>query len=304
MQKEDVHAKPLPTTTTRLGQLTVTRIGTKRFDWSDPYHVALSLSWPSFLGAVFVYYISVNLVFGALYYAFPGSVANLAAGDFINAFFFSVETFATVGYGAMAPHSLMGHILSTTQILVGLLSTAVITGVLFVRLARPNARFVFADKAVVCRFDGIPTLMIRVAHGRSNLIQDVTARATYVCEYISPEGISTYANQELKLVRDRIPVFGLSWTLMHVIDEASPLWGFDFEADAQAQIGARIMIMVSGTDDTLTAPVFALHHYTADQIQLGHQFVDMMERVGNKISMNLNNLSQTRPQTEGKMAKT
>jgi inward rectifier potassium channel len=282
--------------TSRLGTLTIIKIGARRFDLADPYHLALSLPWPWFLAVVLIYYTVVNLIFGAIYWLLPLSTSKGAELDFASAFFFSVETFATVGYGQVAPVSFGGHVTSIVEIILGLLSTAVITGLMFVRFARPQARILYSPVAVVCRYDGVPTLMVRIANGRQSPIQDARARLTFVQERITQEGMSSFINQELTLIRDRMPIFALGWTLMHKITEDSPVYGFDFESNSQARFGARLMVAVNGFDEVLTAPVFTHQNYLAEDIRVGHQFVDLMERSGDRIQVNLEKLGQTVPQ--------
>ncbi len=293
----DIRPKSPPTSTSKLGELTITRIGAGRMDWRDPYHAALTLSWPGFLGVTVFAIIVINFIFAVLYLLQPGSVNNLAAGDLVNAFFFSLETFATVGYGVMSPATTYGHVIASFEIVTGLLSTAVLTGLLFVRLSKPTGRFLFSNTAIACKFDGVPTLMIRLANGRSSMLHNCEAAMTIVQEHISVEGISSMANRELALVRKTLPIFGLSWTLMHKIDEHSPLYGTDFEAPPAPNGNNRILLSVTGYDSTLSAPVFGVQSYGLNEVMPNVQFVDLMVRDGNSISIDLTNLHVTRPQT-------
>jgi inward rectifier potassium channel len=295
----DARPKPPPSSTAKFGELTITRIGAERFDWRDPYHAALTLSWPGFLGVVILAIVMINVIFAILYLLQPGSVNNLAAWDFFNAFFFSIETFATVGYGVMSPATSYGHTIATIEIITGLLSTAVLTGLLFVRLSKPTARFLFSNFPIACKFDGVPTLMIRLANGRSSLLHNCMAELTLVEEHISVEGISSMANRALVLVRNTLPIFGLSWTLMHPIDERSPLYGIDFETLAHANPNPknRLILSVTGFDSALSAAVFGIQSYSLTEVVPNVQFVDLMVTDGNAISIDLTNLNVTKPQT-------
>src|ERR1700675_5112860 len=148
----------------RSGQLELVKLNAKKFDWRDTYHLILNLSWPGFAAFVFGIYLLINLGFAGLYVLEPHSVAEMSS--FFDAFFFSVETLATVGYGHMYPESFYGHLVTMLEIMVGLFGLAVITGLIFVRFARPTARMHFSKVAVIAPFDGVPTLMIRVANLR------------------------------------------------------------------------------------------------------------------------------------------
>src|SRR5271168_1164770 len=143
----------------RVGEYVFIKKGISRFDLRDPYHVAVTLSWPQFLIALLGLYLTVNVIFASLYSVVPGSITFARPGNFIDAFFFSFETLATVGYGEMYPHGLYGHMVSCAEIISGLAFTAILTGLTFVRFSRPRAKFVFAESPVVAVHDGIPTLM-------------------------------------------------------------------------------------------------------------------------------------------------
>ena len=150
----------------RSGQFEFVKLNAKKFDWRDTYHFILTLSWPGFAGLIFGIYLLINLVFAALYVVNVHAVAEMPPGSLLYAFFFSVETLATVGYGHMYPDSLYGHVISTLEFIVGMFRLAVITGLIFVRFSRPTARIHFSKVAVIAPFDGVPNLMIRVANLR------------------------------------------------------------------------------------------------------------------------------------------
>ena len=151
----------------RAGQFEFVKLNAKKFDWRDSYHFILNLSWPGFAGFVFGIYLLINVAFALLYTLHEHAVAEMPPGSFLYAFFFSVETLATVGYGHMYPDSLYGHLISTAEIMVGMFGLAVITGLIFVRFSRPSARLHFSKVAVIAPFEGVPNLMIRVANLRN-----------------------------------------------------------------------------------------------------------------------------------------
>src|SRR5260370_22650099 len=158
-----------------LGGDTMTMKGVAGFDLRDSYHLVIATSWPRFLLMVVAAQIAINVSFALLYLAQPGAIANAHPGSFADAFFFSVETSATVGYGEMYPATLYGHIVCTAEIFVGITFTALATGLLFVRFSRPRARIRYAENAVIASHAGQPTLMIRIANGRRSLLYDAVA---------------------------------------------------------------------------------------------------------------------------------
>jgi inward rectifier potassium channel len=134
------------------------KIGVSRFDWRDPYHIALILSWRAFAGAVLACILSINAIFALFYVAVPSAVQNLPHRDFFMAFFFSLETLATVGYCEMAPNGLYGHTVAAAEIVTGMAFTAIMTGLVFIRFSRPRARFLFAENLVITSHNGRLTL--------------------------------------------------------------------------------------------------------------------------------------------------
>src|SRR5690242_9160024 len=148
------------------GRFEFVKLNAARFDWRDAYHLILTLSWAQFAGVVLGVYVLINLLFASFYALGGRCVAELPPGSFVDAFFFSVETLATVGYGHMYPDSFYGHCVTTLEIMVGMFGMAVITGVIFVRFSRPTARLLFSNRAVIGPFNGTPTLMLRVANLR------------------------------------------------------------------------------------------------------------------------------------------
>src|SRR5208337_2202008 len=150
----------------RSGQFEFVKLNAKKFDWRDTYHFILTLSWPGFAGLVFGIYLLINLVFAALYVLNAHAIAEMRPGSFFDAFFFSVETLATVGYGHMYPQTLFGHLVATGEIIVGMFGMAVITGLIFIRFSRPIARIVFSKSLVLAPFNGRPALMFRIANLR------------------------------------------------------------------------------------------------------------------------------------------
>ncbi len=252
---------------------TITRKG-GRFDLRDPYHLAVRITWPHFVLLFVGFNLLLNLIFAGLYMAVPGSIANAQPASFADAFFFSFETLATVGYGAMSPATLYAHIVATIEIMCGMGFTAIMTGITFVRFARPTAKVAYAEKAIVTMHEGQPTLMIRIGNDRVGLISDATARLTVLLLRRSAEGQSFRMTHILPLRSDRLPVFALTWTIMHIIDEASPLYGINPEwLEAHNPV---FFLTFEGRDPALAAQVHDVHQYGAADIAFSHRYVDVV----------------------------
>ena len=256
----------------RLGSYVFKKKGISRFDLRDPYHLAVALSWPQFLATLLAIYLLVNIVFATLFWLVPGSVANARPHSFQDAFFFSIETLATVGYGEMYPATLYGHVIVATEIVSGLAFTAILTGLTFVRFSRPRARFIFAQNPVVATHDGKPTLMLRVGNARAGVLLDGTAKLNVVLSATTREGKQFRRAQELRLERAHLPVVPLTWTLMHVLDERSPLYGFDAARTIAQQ--ARVFLTLEARDPTLATSVHDIRTYAPDDIRFGMRYVD------------------------------
>jgi inward rectifier potassium channel len=257
----------------RAGNIEIIKIGGRRRGLGDAYHLLHTLSWRAFFGGVLAIYLLVNLLFATLYFVGDQAVANARPGSFVDCFFFSVETLATVGYGVMSPATLYGHIVATVEIITGMLSLAVITGLMFARFAKPTARALFSRVAVVAPFNGVPMLMLRVANERRNSIVEASAHLTLSKAERTLEGRAFRRFYDLKLERHRSSLFVLSWSIMHRVDESSPLFGED--AASLAAQDARLQVSITGIEESLAATVHARHDYRHDEILFGRHFVDV-----------------------------
>jgi inward rectifier potassium channel len=246
--------------------------GASRYDLRDPYHIAIDLSWNGFALAFIGAEIGINLVFGFLYLISPGCIANLRPGSFSDAFFFSIETLATVGYGAMSPATFYGHVISAIEIVTGMAFTAIMTGLLFVRFSKPRAKILFAEHAVIATHNGAPTLMLRIANGRLTLLTGATAQLGVLLHETSAEGQRFRHVHYLALSSPAIPLFPLTWTLMHVIDANSPLNGFDSERLEQND--AQLFLTVEARDVSLGAVVHDARVYSHADVLFGMRYAD------------------------------
>jgi inward rectifier potassium channel len=262
-------AKPIPIGRPEFG---LSNLGVRRFDLRDPYHLAVSLSWPAFVAATVACWLVINLGFASLYTLSPGDVANARPDSFSDAFFFSIETLATVGYGVMAPATLYGHILSAAEIVTGTAFTAIVTGLLFVRFSRPKAKFIFSNDAAVTMRNGQPTLMLRVANGRMSVMTSANARLFVLLAENTSEGIFFRRIHDLHLMQSHLPLFVMPWTLLHVIDEASPLFGHN--AETLAASDTKLFLAIEARDQTLAALVQDIKDYPVDRIRFGMRFAN------------------------------
>jgi inward rectifier potassium channel len=257
------------------------RLGTREIEarglaggfWSDLYYRSMTVSWPGFFASAAVIFAALNGAFASIYFLGDQPVANAVPGRFLDLVYFSIETLATVGYGDMHPQTDYGHMVATVEIFTGMSFLAVMTGLVFSRFSRPRARFVFARYPIVASHEGQPTLMIRVANARHNTISGAVARLWLIRGEHSAEGQYFRRYYELDLRRNENPVFALSWTIFHAIDESSPLYGASPDDLAQAE--ALLILTISGLDDNSAQQLNARQSYSQEQIRWQHRYVDI-----------------------------
>ena len=260
----------------RSGQFEFVKLNAKKFDLRDTYHLILTLSWPGFAGLVFGIYLLINLAFAALYMLNAHAVAEMRPGSFFDAFFFSVETLATVGYGHMYPETFYGHLIAMFEIVVGMFGLAVITGLIFVRFSRPTARIHFSKVAVIAPFDAVPNLMIRVANLRHQAMVEPEFRMILIRNIITAEGDEVRRFRSLKLEFDHLIAFPTVLTVRHRIDEESPLFGMTPEEFQRQDI--RIIASIVGVDTVIVAPVQSFGDYNYEQIEWNRRFVEIYDQ--------------------------
>lgn len=242
--------------------------------WRDPYHLLLTLPWSGFLAFIVLSYFLINSFFALLYLAGGDCIANARSGSFWDAFFFSVETIASIGYGFMYPKNDYANSIATIEAMVSLVGIAVLTGLAFARFSRPTARVLFSRVAVIAPNDGVPALFFRTANQRRNQILEAQLRVYLMRDEIRTDGQFIRRIHDLRLLRDQSPGFMLSWLATHIIDETSPLYGMTAEALVQTQ--ATIVVSLSGIDETVSQVVHARHTYAATDILWNNQFVDII----------------------------
>jgi inward rectifier potassium channel len=230
----------------------------------DLYHRVLSMPWWRFFASVTAIWLGANFVFAVLYATSPGCVAN--ASTFEEDFYFSVQTFATIGYGGMYPATRYGHLVVVVEALIGTLGMALILGVTFAKFARATARVIFSHKAVVHLRDGSPYLVFRMANWRGNMVVEGQLRVFVLLMETSREGDVIRIPHEISLVRDRTALFALTWVPMHRIDPSSPFWGGQDAIDRLRRQDASIYMAFTGLDETIGQPIHARHVYRLDDI--------------------------------------
>lgn len=258
----------------RVGHSTVKKLGLPRVNWADPYHLLLTMPWPQFLALICFAYLFANVLFALAYLAGGNDIVNARPGSFVDAFFFSTQTMATIGYCEMAPRTTYAHILTIVQALAGLLGFAIVTGLMFARFSRPTARVMFSRAAVIRPFDGVPTLMFRMANQRHNRILEARVRVSLLRDEQAVEGDTIRRSHDLALVRNRTPVFALTWTVMHQIDAGSIL--ADASMEDLKKVEAEILVTLTGLDETFSQIVHARHSYFSHDIHWNKRFVDII----------------------------
>lgn len=256
------------------GTLAVERVGLRRSVWNDLFHFLVTLRWGGLFGLIAALYFGINTIFAALYLAGGDCIANARPGSFADAFSFSVQTFATIGYGVYSPSTPWAHMLVSVEALVGIVYSALATGLTFAKFARPTARVLFSQTAPIYMYEGTPTLSIRMANGRFNQIVEASVKIRVSRMETSLEGILVRRLYDLRLVRETNPIFALSWQVFHPIDADSPLFGRSLEQMAKEQ--TILIVVVSGTDETMAATVQARAIYSYEQFVYNRRFVDII----------------------------
>ncbi len=248
-------------------------IGGHRPGVRDAYHAFLKMPWWGAIAAIVSTYLILNALFALLYMA-TGGVAHAAKHSFLDAFFFSVQTMGTIGYGAMYPETRLANTVVVAESVAGLLLTAIATGIVFVKFSQTRGKILFSERVAIGPLDGVPTLMLRLGNERNNSIYDADMRLTLIRTRRTAEGLAFYQNEDLKLVKDRAPTLSQSWMMQHRIDATSPLHGATPESLDSTE--AEIQVALSGIDDTSLQPVHGRHTYERFSIVWGARLADVL----------------------------
>lgn len=258
----------------RAGTGDIKRIGLKRAGMRDAYHYLMTIPVGWLLLTLVSVYLLANAAFAVIYLMFPGSIEHARPGDFTDAYFFSVQTMATIGYGALLPNGLAGNMIATAETVFGMLTVALSAGVVFARVSRPTARMMFSEIAVIGLRNGKQTLLFRIANRRRNQIVEAEIHVAILRRERTEEGEEIRRFYDLKLERSRSPIFALSWTVLHTIDADSPLYGTTKESLRAEE--AEIICSIAGIDETFAQTVHARYGYAVDDIRWNTRFADIM----------------------------
>ena len=251
----------------------IRRVGVRAPWRGDLYHRVVTLPWWAFMGLGSAIYLVVNAVFAALYLLQPGSISGAKPGSVADAFFFSVETIATIGYGVLSPGTLYANILMLIETILGILMVAIATGVVFARVSRPTARVLFARVATVAPWYGTPALFLRMGNERTSQILEADV-ALYLLRYeSSPEGVTMRRFHKLRLDREHTPLFALSYTAIHRITPDSPLHGATAESLVAEE--AALLVTVTGLEEATGQTVHARQDYPASAVLWDRRYHDI-----------------------------
>ena len=255
------------------GRFHILGLGTWYAHWREPYYLMLTVPWQGFFAITIGSYILANALAAFFFWlGGPETILN-SDGTFLSAFFFSVQTSASIGYGAMSPGTLYGQVVVTLEAIASILGIAVLTGLTYTRFARPTAQVLFSKVAVVTPFQGTPTLMFRAANERRNQILEAQMRVHLTLDEYS-DGRMMRRFYELGLLRDRNPSFSLTWTALHPIDENSPLYGLTHQD--LVRTSAALLVSLSGIDQTVNQAIHTRHNYYAGDLRWDQQFKDIL----------------------------
>lgn len=281
----------------RSGLVEFVKVGTDTWKLRDVYRWLLGLRWPQFAAFVAAVYVGLNLSFAFFYSLERDSVAGTTTTHwFLDCFFFSVQTLATVGYGHMYPQTIYGHIVSTVEIMTGVFLLAVMTGLIFVRFSRPVARVVFSRSIVIGPLNGKPTLMVRVGNENHHSMVEAKFRIMYTRDQKLREGGDFRYFHDLKLHFSQLTVFPAALTLRHEINEQSPLHGATIESLEAER--ALFLVSVVGIDPVIAAEVQTQKDYSWRDLQFGHRFVEIYQESKDKerrLTVDYGRLHDTEP---------
>jgi inward rectifier potassium channel len=278
----------------RAGKLEFLRRNSKRREWRDLYRNVLAESWPRFGLWVIGVYLVINLIFAGLYLLGGDCIAEMPRGSFSSAFFFSVQTLSTVGFGHLHPVTLYGDVITTIEILAGMFFTAVVTGLIFVRFSRPSARLMFSNTLVICPFDGRPCLQLRVANLQRQPMVEAEFRLMMIRKESVLEEDEVRRFYSLKLDYDRLILFPSALTIRHIIDESSPLHGMRPEDIERSD--ARFMMSIVCIDTVIQAPVQSQMDYHWRDLRCGQRFVEIYTEHGDgRLEVDYGRLHETEP---------
>lgn len=276
----------------RDGSFNVRRLHEGLLDKLFGYHALVNLSWTSFFLLLGVWYMAINALFAVGYLALgPGALQGSFDGPlFWRAFFFSIHTFATVGYGNIVPVSFLANALVAIQTLFGLLSLAVATGLVFARFSRPNALVLYSRSALIAPYHDQTSFQFRIANGRRSQLLNVQALVMHSrFEQVGTTRARRFYSMELE--RNFVAVFPANWTVVHPISPQSPIFGWTREQLIEAE--AEFLVLLNAVDETYSQTVYSRSSYAAHEIEWGRRFGMMFFEEGSQAVLDLERLNET-----------
>ena len=260
------------------GSFNVSRSGLPFYRSQNFYHSLLTISWTKFFSIIFLGYLFANVIFACGYllcgpHALSWSEGASPIERFLEAFFFSVDTVSTIGYGKITPNGFAANILVSVEAVVGLLGFALATGLLFARFSRPSAKIIYSKRAIIAPYRGRTGFMFRIANERSNEIVEVRATVTLTRYENGADGNAIRKFYPLTLEREKVVFLPLHWVIVHPIDESSPLSGITHEQLADSK--AEFLILLTGVDETFSQIVHSRSSYRYDEVLFGEKFSDI-----------------------------
>ena len=284
----------------RDGSFNVKRTGFRFWSSFSPYHALLRMPWWQFFGLTAVVYLAVNATFAAAYLACgPDALGSATAGmenhTYLRAFFFSVQTLATIGYGQVVPIGTLANTIVAVEALVGLLGFAIVTGLVFSRFSRPTAKILFSRHALIAPYQNVTALEFRVANARSNELIEISAKVL-VTKFEDVDGTRTRRYYPLDLERTGVVFLPLTWTVVHPISQNSPLYGETPESLRQSQ--AEFLVLLKAFDETFSATVETRTSYIPDEVLFGYRFANAFvinATDHNKVAVDMRQFDEVEP---------
>jgi inward rectifier potassium channel len=280
----------------RDGTFNVRRTGLSQISPRNLYHFLLTMSWSVFLGLVLLLYFLSNIVFGLIYSSLGAESLVDTSNEptvnmFLRGFFFSVQTFATIGYGTIHPVGVIPNLLVTIESYYSLLANALITGLVFARFSRPTAKIIFSRTAIIAPYRNINGFMFRLVNSRNNQLIELKAQVLFT-RFVEKDGAVIRSFDLLKLERERVSFLPLAWTLVHPIDESSPMFGLTEEDFEKSDV--EILVLLSATDETFSQMVHTRTSYKLKEIKFGYKFSNLYNELKDDepISIDIRKLSQ------------
>jgi len=258
------------------------------------YYRLLTMSWPAFFTMVLLFYVGINLVFAGVYYLLGADAlqGNIQTSAFLRDFFFSIHSFATIGYGNIVPVGVLANLVVAFEALVGLLGFALATGMVFARFSRPIADIVFSRNAVIAPYRGITGFEFRVVNARENQLIELHATVIF-SRFEIVDGRLQRVFTGLSLERESVSFFPLNWTVVHPIDENSPLFGWTQERLLESN--AEFLILLTAIDETFAQTVHGRSSYAASEVLWNARFAPMFRNVGGAMELDISQLHAVTP---------